>query len=446
MNAPRSAEMLPEQRLELLLADAKANYSQGEAVAEANRCLYCHDAPCVTACPTGIDIPGFIRKIATDNVRGSAKRILSANLLGYSCARVCPVEVLCVGACVYNDWHRTPPISIGRLQRYATESVLDPANALRLFTKAPATGKKVACVGSGPASLAAAGYLALEGVAVTVFEKKPITGGLNTTGIAPYKMHVHDAMREIEFVRSLGVTIKDRVEVGRDVSAADLLKDFDAVFLGSGLGADSQLGIPGEDGPGVIGATAWIEKMKLDPALEIRGIAHAIVIGGGNTSLDAVRELAQLGVPEVSLLYRRAAADMPGYAHELELARREGVRFVERAVPKELVRDAKGRLTGLRLVDGRELACDLIVVGIGQAKLKDLAAQLPGVALDTKGHVVVEPTTGATGNPRVYAGGDVLGGELVVTAVQDAKRAVRAMCASLGLTLRNDAPVLAGHV
>ncbi len=445
MNAPRSAEPLPEQRLELLLADAKAPYSQGEAIAEANRCLYCHDAPCVTACPTGIDIPGFIRKIATDNVVGSAKRILSANLLGYSCARVCPVEVLCVGACVYNDWHRTP-IAIGRLQRYATESVLDPANALKLFTQAPATGKKVACVGSGPASLAAAGYLALEGVAVTVFEKRPISGGLNTTGIAPYKMHVHDAMREIEFVRSLGVTIKDRVEIGRDVSAADLLKDFDAVFLGSGLGADSQLGIPGEDGPGVIGATAWIEKMKLDPALEIRGIGHAIVIGGGNTSLDAVRELAQLGVPEVSLLYRRTVSEMPGYAHELELARREGVRLVERAVPKELVRDANGRLTALRLVDGREIACDLVVVGIGQAKLKDLAAQLPGVALDTKGQVVVEPATGATGNPRVYAGGDVLGGELVVTAVQDAKRAVRAMCKSLGLTLRNDAPVLAGHV
>ena len=445
MNAPRSAEPLPEQRLELLLADAKAPYSQGEAIAEANRCLYCHDAPCVTACPTGIDIPGFIRKIATDNVGGSAKRILSANLLGYSCARVCPVEVLCVGACVYNDWHRTP-IAIGRLQRYATESVLDPANALKLFTQAPATGKKVACVGSGPASLAAAGYLALEGVAVTVFEKRPISGGLNTTGIAPYKMHVHDAMREIEFVRSLGVTIKDRVEIGRDVSAADLLKDFDAVFLGSGLGADSQLGIPGEDGPGVIGATAWIERMKLDPALEIRGIGHAIVIGGGNTSLDAVRELAQLGVPEVSLLYRRTVSEMPGYAHELELARREGVRLVERAVPKELVRDANGRLTALRLVDGREIACDLVVVGIGQAKLKDLAAQLPGVALDTKGHVVVEPATGATGNPRVYAGGDVLGGELVVTAVQDAKRAVRAMCKSLGLTLRNDAPVLAGHV
>ena len=446
MTAPQSPEKLSEQRLELLLADAKVNYSKGEAIAEANRCLYCHDAPCVTACPTGIDIPGFIRKIATDNVRGSAKRILSANLLGYSCARVCPVEVLCVGACVYNEWHRTPPIAIGRLQRYATESALGEGGALKLFTSAPTTGKKVACVGSGPASLAAAGYLALEGVAVTVFERKAIAGGLNTTGIAPYKMHAHDAMREIEFVRSLGVTVRDRVEIGRDISAADLLRDFDLVFLGAGLGADARLGIPGEDGPGIIGATAWIERLKLDPALEVRGIGHAIVIGGGNTSLDAVRELAQLGVPEVSLLYRRTVAEMPGYAHELALARREGVRVIERAVPTELLRNAQQRLTGLRLADGREVVCDLVVVGIGQAKLKDLASQLPGVELDAKGHVQVDAATGRTGNPRVFAGGDVLGGELVVTAVQDAKRAARAMAAALGMALRKDAPMRAGHV
>ena len=446
MTAPQPPEKLSKQRLELLLADAKVNYSKGEAIAEANRCLYCHDAPCVTACPTGIDIPGFIRKIATDNVRGSAKRILSANLLGYSCARVCPVEVLCVGACVYNEWHRTPPIAIGRLQRYATESALGEGGALKLFTSAPTTGKKVACVGSGPASLAAAGYLALEGVAVTVFERKAIAGGLNTTGIAPYKMHAHDAMREIEFVRSLGVTVRDRVEIGLDISAADLLRDFDLVFLGAGLGADSRLGIPGEDGPGIIGATAWIERLKLDPALEVRGIGHAIVIGGGNTSLDAVRELAQLGVPEVSLLYRRTVAEMPGYAHELALARREGVRVIERAVPTELLRDAQHRLTGLRLADGREVVCDLVVVGIGQAKLKDLASQLPGVELDAKGHVQVDAATGRTGNPRVFAGGDVLGGELVVTAVQDAKRAARAMAAALGMALRKDAPMRAGHV
>src|SRR5438034_6372214 len=180
MNPTEMRNAVPANRLELRFADAKPTYAPGEAVAEANRCLYCNDAPCVTACPTGIDIPGFIRKIATSNVRGSAQRILSANLLGYSCARVCPVEVLCVGACVYNAWHRTPPIQIGRLQRYATEAAIEDGAAGTLFARATPTNKKVACVGSGPASLAAAGYLALAGVAVTLYERRTAAGGLNT--------------------------------------------------------------------------------------------------------------------------------------------------------------------------------------------------------------------------------------------------------------------------
>jgi glutamate synthase (NADPH/NADH) small chain len=431
-------------RLETQLRDAKPNYTPGEAVAEATRCLYCHDAPCVTACPTGIDIPGFIRKIATDNVRGSAQRILSSNLLGYSCARVCPVEVLCVGACVYNDWHRTP-IAIGGCS--ATPSRRrSPTVARRCSRRRRPPGKKVACIGAGPASLAAAGYLALEGVAVTLFEKRKLAGGLNVTGIAPYKMHAADAALEIEFVRGLGVTIRDGVEVGKDVSAADLLRDFDAVFLGAGLGADSRLGIPGEDGPGVIGATAWIERMKLEPGFQLGTVRRAIVVGGGNTSLDAARELAQLGVPEVTLVYRRTVAEMPGYAHELAAARREGVRVAERAVPQEFVRDDNGVLAALKLQDGRLIPCDLAIVGIGQSKLRALAEQLQGVQIDAKGVVQADPATGRTGNPRVFAGGDVLGGELVVTAVQDAKRAVRAICAALGVTLRPDAPVRAGHV
>src|SRR5881392_1644913 len=189
-------------------ADYEANFGDVEppldsrqALIESSRCYFCHDAPCIEACPTGIDIPGFIRKIATGNVRGSAKRILSANLLGYSCARVCPVEVLCVGACVYNDWRRYPPIQIGRLQRYAVETVLGGNGAAALFEKAKPTGKRVACVGAGPASLAAAGYLALEGVDATLFEKRKLAGGLNATGVAPYKMHAEGALLEVDFVR-----------------------------------------------------------------------------------------------------------------------------------------------------------------------------------------------------------------------------------------------------
>jgi glutamate synthase (NADPH/NADH) small chain len=445
MNPADMKSAVPADRLEARLPDAKPTYSPGEAVGEANRCLYCHDAPCVTACPTGIDIPGFIRKISTGNVRGSARRILSANLLGYSCARVCPVEVLCVGACVYNGWHRDPPIQIGRLQRYAVETTLRGNGAKALFEKAKPAGKKVACVGAGPASLAAAGYLALEGVEVTLFEKRKLAGGLNVTGVAPYKMHAEGAMLEVDFIRSLGVTIREGVAVGRDIDAAKLLADFDAVFIGVGLGADSKLGIPGEDGQGVTGATAWIERMKLEAGFKPPAASRAVVIGGGNTAIDAARELKRLGVPDVVIAYRRGASDMPGYRHELEHAHQEGVRLMERAVPKEFVRDSSGRLTGLALDGGRQVTCDFAVVAIGQAKLRDVAAQFTGVATDAKGCIVVDEATGRTGNPKVFAGGDALGGELVVTAAQDAKRAARAICAMLGVAVRGDAAMNAGH-
>ena len=437
---------LPRDRLEKQLPDAKPVYAPGEAVAEANRCLYCHDAPCIAACPTGIDIPGFIRKIATGNVRGSAKRILSANLLGYSCARVCPVEVLCVGACVYNDWHRDPPIQIGRLQRYAVEAAFERGSAGALFEKAPATGKRVACVGAGPASLATAGYLALEGVAVTLFEKRALPGGLNTTGVAPYKMHVDGSLAEVEFIRSLGAEIRAGVEVGREVSAAELLKGYDAVFIGAGLGEDSRLGIPGEDGPGVVGATAWIERLKLEPGFAVRGVESALVVGGGNTAIDAARELARLGVPRVSMVYRRSESEMSGYHHEMALARKEGVQLVERAVPASFVREGS-RLKALKLNDGRELPADLVAIAIGQARLGDLAALFPGVALGDGGRIVADAATGRTGNPKVFVGGDALnGGELVVTAAQEGKRAARGIMKALGLQIRVDAPMQSGHV
>lgn len=441
-----ATESIPGQRLERLLPDAKPTYEPGEAIAEANRCLYCHDAPCIEACPTGIDIPSFIKKIASDNVRGSAKVILSANLLGYSCARVCPVEVLCVGACVYNDWHRAP-IQIGRLQRYAVEKTFENGHAATLLPKAKANGFKAACVGAGPSSLAAAGYLALEGFETTLFEKRAVAGGLNSTGVAPYKMHVEGAMAEVGYIRSLGVTVRERAEIGTHTSAADLLRDYDAIFLGVGLGSDSKLGIPGEDGASVVGATAWIERMKLEPGYSVAGVQKALVLGGGNTAIDVARELAKLGVPEVSMVYRRTALEMPGYAHEMEHARQEGVSLVERAVPASFVRDGAGKLTGLKLADGRVLPADLVVLGIGQAKLREVASQFAGVVLDEKGRIVVDPKTGRTGNPKVFAGGDAIsGGQEVVNAAQEGKRAARAICAMLGVPARPDSPMNAGHV
>ena len=442
MSAAPDIKLLPGGRLESALPDLKPLYGDAEAIAEANRCLYCHDAPCIAACPTGIDIPTFIRKISTENVRGSARAILSANILGYSCARVCPVEVLCAGACVYNAWERTP-IAIGRLQRYATETVMASGVAATLLPKAAPNGKKIACVGSGPASLACAGYLALEGCAVTVYEKRATAGGLNVTGVAPYKMHAEGGAREVEFIRSLGVTIKTGVEIGKDMTPEQLSKDHDAVFLGCGLGADSLLDIPGSHGDGVVGAVAWIERMKLEPGFKLEGVKSAVVIGGGNTAIDAARELANLGVSDVAMLYRRTRGDMSGYAHEMEHARSEGVRLIERAVPETFVRDG-GKLRAVKLADGREYACDLAVLAIGQGSMGALAAAFAGVTTDAKGRVQAEKGTGRTGNPKLWVGGDATGGELVVTAVQDGKRAARSIAKVLGLVERADAPMRTG--
>lgn len=444
MSASPDIRLLPGGRLESALPDLKPLYDDAEAIAEANRCLYCHDAPCIAACPTGIDIPTFIRKISTENVRGSARAILSANILGYSCARVCPVEVLCAGACVYNAWERTP-IAIGRLQRYATEKTMVAGMAASLLPKAAANGKNIACVGSGPASLACAGYLALEGCSVTVYEKRAVAGGLNVTGVAPYKMHAEGGAAEVEFIRALGVTIKTGVEVGKDLTPEQLLQGNDAVFLGCGLGTDSLLDVPGVHGEGVVGAVAWIERMKLETGFKLAGVKRAVVIGGGNTAIDAARELANLGVPEVTMLYRRTRGDMSGYAHELEHARSEGVRLVERAVPEAFVRDG-GRLRAVQLADGREFACDLAVLAIGQGSMGALAAAFNGVQIDAKGRVQAEAGTGRTGNPKLWVGGDATGGELVVTAVQDGKRAARSIAKALGLAERADAPMRAGAV
>ena len=438
---------LPQDRLENELVDKKPLYTDAEAKAEADRCLYCADAPCIKACPTEIDIPTFIKKIASGNVRGSARTILEQNLLGYSCARVCPVEVLCVGDCVYNGWGRDP-IQIGRLQRYATETATKDAARPVLSKKVDlgSAKKRVACIGAGPASLAFAGYLALEGHEAVIFEKRAVAGGLNTTGIAPYKLHAHDALHEVAFVEGLGVEIKTGIEVAAEdgsgrISGKKLLETYDAVFIGVGLGADSKLGIPGEDGPGVYGATAWIEQMKLDMTRahreEVAG-KRVLVVGGGNTAIDVARECALLGAADVTMVYRRGASDMSGYEHEMLGARKEGVRLITHAQPVAFVRDASGKLTGLRVkatlagdpVVGSEyeIPCDMVALAIGQSKLREIAKELPGVELDAKGCVIADAATGQTGNPKVFAGGDCInGGKEVVNAVADGRDAARTL-------------------
>ena len=437
---------LPADRAETQFPDHKPRYTKGQALTEAARCLYCFDAPCVTACPTSIDIPEFIRKIATDNVKGSARTIFEANILGMSCARVCPVEVLCVGKCVYNH-EDIPPIQIGRLQRYSTDMAFE--KGWQFWKPGAATGKKVAFAGAGPASLAAAHELRKNGHECVIFEKRDLPGGLNTGGVAPYKMIADAALAEVAWITdSMGIEVRCGVEIGADVTWDSLLSDFDAVFVGLGLGPDSHLGLGSDGLSGIIGGVEVIERWKVGGEAMVEGVRNAVVIGGGNTSLDVVRELLVLGIPNVTLTYRRDEGSMPGYEHEWKYARIEGAEGSWNTVPVGFEESA-GALTGvvcrrtepdpadasgrrLREVVGSDftIPAELAVVAVGQGKLGELLAGIPGVTLDW-GRVVVDDD-GRTGNPRVFAGGDVAnGGKEVVNAAAEGKRAAAAIHALL---------------
>ena len=426
----------PSQRSESAFTDFKLPLLRDAAVAEANRCLFCHDAPCIKACPTAIDIPQFIRKIATDNVRGSAKTIFESNILGMSCARVCPVEVLCVGACVYNDLEQ-PPIAIGQLQRYATDIAY--AEGWRYFEAGPSTGKRVALVGAGPASLAAAHELRRLGHACTIFEKRAVVGGLNTTGVAPYKMRAERAATEVEWVLSIGgIDVRTGIEIGRDIALADLERDFDAIFVGVGLGADSKLGVPGEGLAGVHGAVAWIEAMKLGQ-VDVASIRRAAVIGGGNTAIDVVREVLGLGIPHVEMIYRGARDRMSGYGHEWSAALTEGAHAewnavataIEGVTRAERVRCVRVD-TDRRPIAGSDFAvdADLVLLAIGQSKLGAMLGGLGGITVDA-GRIRTD-ADGFTGRAKWYAGGDCTnGGKEVVNAAAEGKRAAHAIDAAI---------------
>lgn len=411
---------LPDGRSEDALPDGKAPYDRAQALVEANRCLYCHDAPCVRACPTSIDIPEFIRRIATDNVKASARTIFDANILGASCARVCPVEELCVGACVHNVQH-VPPVQIGRLQRYSAERAVN--EGWRFHEAGADSGKRVALVGGGPASLAAAHELRRQGHACTIFEKNAVPGGLNVTGVAPYKLHAADAMAELEWVLGIGgIEIVTGTEVGRDLPFEELERTFDAVFVGFGLGADRVL--PGGELHGVKGAVAWIEEMKLG-RVDLSGVTDAIVVGGGNTAIDCVRELLGLGVMNVTMVYRGTPARMSGYAHEWDAAKKAGAKVVWEALPSAFL--GEGRVTGVRLGDGRELPAQLVLLAIGQARMGEKLAGLEGVEVDAGGRLVVD-ADGRLGRRGWFAGGDAAnGGKEVVNAVAEGKRAAAAI-------------------
>lgn len=416
------------------------------ALIEANRCLYCFDAPCTAACPTHIDVPRFIKKIAQANLRGSALTILDANILGASCSRVCPVEVLCEGACVYHRYNKEP-IQIGRLQRRAMDHFFQNGGVLP--KKSVAERKdKIACIGAGPASLACAAELRLRGFSVTIFEGRALAGGLNTHGVAEYKLRPSDSLREIEMIRSLGVKFRFGTLIDCETELANLEQEFDPIFLGVGLGAMHRLNIPGEDHTGVVNALEFIERYKTTGNLEVG--RNVVVVGAGNTAIDAARAAIRLGADSVHLVYRRGEEQMSAFAFEYEPARQEGVRFLWWTQPvaicvsrshgtieaMEFVRVQKtpqGPEGSLEKIPGSEfsLPCDMVIPAIGQSPLIDFLQNCRGIRLEN-GRVHIDRETGQTSNPRYFAGGDcVNGGREVVDAVADGKRAALGIARAL---------------
>ncbi len=414
-------------------------YTPQEAIIEANRCLFCFDAPCIQACPTGIDIPSFIKKIANGNLLGSARTILTANVLGASCARVCPTEVLCEGACVVLD-REGEAVKIGRLQRHATDHVYERGIQI-LKTPPRKSGNRVAIVGGGPSGLGCAAELAQLGHQAVIFEKKPYAGGLNTYGIAYYKMTPRASLEEVEMIKRLGVEFRCGVEVGNDVTAEQLEKEFDAIFIGVGLGGGSRLNIPGEDLPEVIEAVDFIEQIHAHPLHQVPVGNRVAVIGGGNTAIDAVTQAKRLGAEKAALIYRRGPEDMSAYEFEQELAKTDGAEFVFNAVAVEIVADGSGHVTGLKLartvstngtvqiLPGSEFVepFDMVIKSIGEQKQVELLRKLfPNLELNKRGVVVYNRQTGQTNLPNVFTGGDCAnGGREVVNAVAEGKKAAR---------------------
>ena len=443
-----TAPKLSPEQYEKNFAEISPAMTHQQAVTEAARCLYCFDAPCTIACPTHIDVPAFIRKISTGNLRGSAREILSANILGHSCGRVCPTEVLCEGACVMHEKGESP-IEIGRLQRYAVDYVLQ--NNVQLFRPGAPNGKRVACVGSGPASLACAAELAKFGYDVTVYDRNEHPGGLNTYGIAAYKSRASDSVREADLVEQLGVKFCQKIEVGRDVSFADLEKQFDAVFIGVGLGETWELKLPGENLHGVYGAIEFIEKTKVLPFHDVEVGRRVACIGAGNTAIDVVTAARRLGAEAVYLIYRRGEPEMPAFAYEYELAKRDGVSFLWQTQPVrvlghngvvtglECVRtelgapDAKGRRNPAPVPSSEfKLDVDMVVRAVGQKPATEFLKEIMDVEINSDGTVKINGRH-QTGHPKFFAGGDcVNGGKEVVDAVADGMAAARGLDAWLG--------------
>jgi len=442
------ATRLSPEQLEKNFADINPPLTEAQALEEGSRCLFCHDAPCIKACPTEIDVPQFIRQILTGNARGSARTILEANILGHSCARVCPTSVLCEGACVLNVQGKKP-VEIGKLQRYAVDPVI--AAGTPLFQPEVSNGYRVALIGAGPASLSCAAELRKRGYETVIFDANPQPGGLDTYGIAAYKMRAQDVEKEIAMVRALGVEIKSGISVGKDIGLPQLERDFDAIFLGIGLGATDDLRIPGEDLEGCRDALSFIEETKSKTFAEVKIAKRMAVIGGGNTAIDVVTAARRLGAEEVYMVYRRGPEEMSAFDYEYELAKKDTVTFVWQALPVRVIDDGHGCVAALECVRtekgpkdvrgrssfvpvaGSEFRLDvgMVVKALGQKRKTDFLQQIEKLELKN-GCVVVDAATVQTANPKYFAGGDcVNGGGEVVDAVAHGKKAAAGIHQSL---------------
>jgi dihydropyrimidine dehydrogenase (NAD+) subunit PreT len=377
--------------------DLHPAFDPQEALTEANRCINCFDAPCAAACPTHIDVPRFIKKIATQNLMGSALTILDANILGASCSRVCPVDVLCEGACVMLRYNKQP-IAIGRLQRHAMDHFW--ARGARLPRKSNRErSQKIVCIGAGPASLACAAELAQRGFAVTVMEQRALPGGLNTYGVAEYKLRAPDSLREVAMIAELGVEFRFGVSIEHERDFAALEREYDAIFIGIGLGTTHKLRIPGADhNVNIIDALEFIARYKTEGKLTVGN--NVVVVGAGNTAIDAAVAARRLGASHVTIVYRRTESDMPAFGFEYEHAKHEGVIFEWMA---QLVAIHSDSLECERMGSNFRLPCDMLIPAIGQTPI-----------------ALLERRRG----PKYYSGGDCTnGGREVVDAVADGKRA-----------------------
>jgi glutamate synthase (NADPH/NADH) small chain len=442
-NLPKAGDLLAPTQLQEHFADLHRPLSDAQAVVEAARCLYCYGAPCVSACPTGIDIPRFIHQIRSGNRDGSARTILGANIMGGTCARACPTEVLCEAACVVNETEGAP-VKIGLLQRHAVDHLMT-RRADHPFTRAPESGFRIAVVGAGPAGLSFAHRAACLGHPITVFDAAEKPGGLNEYGLAAYKMVDDFAQREVAFILSVGgITIETGRRLGENLDLATLRESYDAVFLGVGLGKAMTLDVPGTGLSGVRDALAFINDIRGAPDKgTVRVGRHVVVIGGGNTAIDAAVQAKYLGATTVTVVYRRGRAQMSATPWEQEFASRIGVVFQYWSSPVAFagtgavtaVRLATTRLEHGQLVasqDNHTVPADMVLVAIGQT----LDERLLGGLQIYRGKIMVDESY-RTSLPGVYAGGDCIrsGEDLTVQAVEDGKRA--AICADAALRRSN---------